>query len=94
MKEECQSLIKTNHALKKVLKKLGQNSQAKKISMNVAIKGRDNKQSVKTGITLGVASEDQVSFSQHFIFFVTCEWLDKLEYYITPDIKACQGKTH
>jgi hypothetical protein len=73
MKEECQSLIKTNHALKKVLKKLGQNSQAKKISMNVAIKGRDNKQSVKTGITLGVASEDQVSYSQHFIFFVTYE---------------------
>jgi hypothetical protein len=65
-KETCQSLVKSNHSLRKMLQKMGKNSQINRINIRAAIKGRNSKNSVQTSVSFGSTVEDQGRIVKYF----------------------------
>lgn len=84
LKEECDQLIKDDHILVKQLRKLGQNGQVSKINLQASIQGRQNKHSIKTGLILGIKTEDHGLVIKRFAKLVI-ELNDRTEYEVDVD---------
>ena len=65
-RESCQSRVRNTHSMKKMLTKMGKNSQLNKLNIQAAIKGRFNKQVVQTSINFGSSSEEQGRIVKYF----------------------------
>ncbi len=65
-KETCQSLVKDNHSLRKMLQKMGKNCQINRINIKAAIKGRNSKNSVQTSVSFGSSVQEQGHIVKYF----------------------------
>ena len=65
-KDTCQSLVKNNHSLRKMLQKMGKNCQINRINIEAAIKGRNSKNSVQTSVSFGSTVEEQGHIVKYF----------------------------
>jgi hypothetical protein len=65
-KKECESHIQNKQILKKMLHKMGRNSQIQRINVDASIKSRNNKQSIKTALSFGSSVEEEGKIIKYF----------------------------
>ena len=58
-RERCQAQVHNIHTLKKMLKKLGKNSQLHRLNVRASVKGRFGKNTVQTALSYGHSTEEQ-----------------------------------
>ena len=58
-REQCQSMVHNVHSLRKMVKKMGGNSQVSRLNIKASVKGRFGKNTVQTAITYGYSTEEQ-----------------------------------
>jgi len=59
VKDKCQSEAHNIHSVKKMLKKMGSNSQVERLNIRASVKGRFGKNSIQTAISYGYSTEEQ-----------------------------------
>ena len=65
-KDACKARVNSTHSMKKMLQKMGKNSQLNRLNIQAAIKGRFSKRSVQTTLSFGSSAKEQGDVVKYF----------------------------